>query len=474
MAKVKFAFKLYELQQEIIDYLDGKILNKNGERYRFLSVAIGRQSGKSFLAKVTILDHAINQNHRCMWVAPTIPTARQHWNELVNLVTKAGVPTTRISQAAKEISFEGGGFISIRSAVEPDTLRGATLDLVILDEAAFYRNGEYLFYSVILPMVSASRGNILLLSTPNGRNYFWRIWKLGQGNDEYHKSWRASSYASPYQDKKLLDRLKETMPEYQWLEEFMAEFLADSGGVFTGSDAAAKVKFMHQPDPKASYVAGIDFGFNHDATCFTVIDKVTREQVYAKRFFSRGTASTIKILTELINLWQPDITHVERNGLGAPFFNLLKDSINGKPIHEYDDMNFDEEEDIEKVFETNWHGKVRAVFMDNTLKRKMVETLAADIEYGRLKILSDDCEYGDIQISEMSTYLRERSNDGMLVKYGAEDGAMDDTVSCLYLANYGMPRPNRVIVNKQTLAKNPFKGGGKHLTGGRDRKRGVR
>lgn len=471
MAKIKFAFTPYPLQQEIIDHLDGKYLNKEGIKRRFFVVAIGRQAGKSWLAKYTILERAVNRRQRCMWVAPSIPTARGHWNELVDLIEKSGIPVKRLSQAAKEIQFADGGSISVRSAVEPDNLRGATLDFLVLDEAAFFRNGEYIWYSICLPMVTASQGDVLFTSTPNGRNWFWRLWNQGQNdNDPYYKSWRATSYASPYQDKRLLDELKKTMPEYQWLEEFMAEFLADSGGVFAGAEAAARIKRLVEPSNTSQYVAGIDFGFNHDATCFTVIDKNTREQVYGYRFFNRGTLPTIRKLIELLQYWQPETAYLERNGLGMPLFSLLQSGLRGIPLTDdlLAEVDTSEEESFEnREFKTDWNGRIRALFMTNEEKRILVETCAADIEYGRLRLLNEKDEYGEIQLSEMSTYRRIRSADGLTVKYEAEEGSMDDTVSALYLACKGLPRPRPTIIKKDRSddenikKKNPFRGNNK-------------
>ncbi len=169
-------------------------------------------------------------------------------------------------------------------------------------------------------------------------------------------------------------------------------------------------------------------------------------------------------MTELINTWKPDITYVERNGLGAPLFSLLKDSLNGRKIIE-DDIDVMNEELEQKTheFETAWNGKLRGIFITNDLKRDMVETLSADTEYGRLKTLDDKSEYGEIQLSEMSTYQRERVGDGLSVKYNAEDGSYDDTISALYLANKGMPRPkplNFTKKNNDEKRPNPFKGRG--------------
>lgn len=451
MAKVKFALTPYSLQQEIIDYLDGKKTNTFGEPYRFFVVAIGRQAGKSWLAKYTLLDRAINRKQQCLWVAPSIPTARSHWDDLVKMVEQSGIPVKKISQSAKQIVFKDGGEISVRSAVEPDNMRGLTIDYAVLDEAAFYRNGEYVWYSIVLPMVTASRGVVLFTTTPNGRNYLYRLFLQGQRNDSrLYRSWQAPSTVSPYQDPVLLEEIKQSMPEFQYREEFGAEFLADGAGIFAGAQRAATVKMLHEPEVGHSYVAGIDFGFNQDATTFTVIDKFTRRQVYGKRFFNYGTVATIATLKDLLNHWKPDITHVEKNGIGEALFDVLRGAMANTldfvslmneeaKMKQIEDVDLTPTE-LEFTF-TQFEGKLKALHMDNALKRKLVEGLAADIEYHRLTTLEPEPEtYGEVQLNEMSTYIRERTPSGMELTYNAQEGSNDDTIAALYLARKGLPR----------------------------------
>lgn len=497
---VKFAFTPYHLQQEIISYLDGREVNSEGNPYRFFVVAIGRQAGKSWLAKYTLLDRAINRDQRCVWVAPSIPTARSHWDDLVRLVETSGIPVKKISQASKQIVFMDGGQISVRSAVEPDNMRGLTVDYVVMDEAAFFRGGEYVWYSIVLPMVTASRGVVLFTSTPNGRNWFWKLFTEGQRKDSVlYKSWRAPSTISPYQDPVLLAALKETMPEYQWKEEFEAEFLADSGGVFSGADKAAKITMLENPLPGHTYVAGIDFGFNHDATTITILDKYTKQQVFGRRFYNYGTASTVRQLVAILNVWQPEVTHLEKNGVGESLFEIMKAALSGKAddipdflsvvTPEYADTSGEEEtladtdmkridmqQEYDRNYTASWGGRLKAVHMDNKLKRMLVERLAADIEYKRLETLEViPGGYGETQMNEMSTYLRQRTQSGFDITYNAAEGSHDDTVSALYLANKGMPRykPMKEQLEGEKTVTNPFKNrnGRSHLRGNRHAKR---
>lgn len=460
--KVEFAFQPYELQQEIIDYLNGKIKNSKGQDYRFLVAALGRQSGKSWLAKYVLLDGAINHDKVCMWVAPTIPTARGHWNALVHFIKSSGLESAgyaNINQTAKEIKFIDGGHISVRSAIEPDNLRGASLDLLILDEAAFFRNGSYVFWSVCLPMITATGGKILFTTTPNGRNWLYDLFKLGQREDnDYYKSWNVPSTAAPYTDKELLAETKRNMPSLQWREEFMAEFLADGGGVFAGVEQAAICKLIPYPEPDTDidrYTAGIDIGYNGDYTVFTVLDTIERKQVYAERFTNIGTVRTMKRIIELLDLWQPKVTYIEKNG-NIGFVNLLKLVASGTEIDDIVDAineTVEDDPDTDELQSAVGKHKIKAIHMNNDIKRELVERLSADIEYKRLAILSEDEEIGEIQISEMSTYERKPTNSGMSVTYNATEGSHDDTVSALYLAYKGMPKIVRRNISKLTEKK---------------------
>lgn len=474
--KVEFAFNPYPLQREIIDYLDGKVKNAEGQPYRFMVAALGRQSGKSWLARYTLLDRAVNRKQVCMWIAPAIPSARTHWNKLVDLIKKSGIPTKRISQAAKEILFHGGGSISVRSALEPDNLRGDSLDYVVLDEAAFFRDGEYVWWQVVMPMLTATRGVALFTTTPNGRNWLYQLFKMGKDeNNRYYKSWNVPSTASPYQDLDLLDDLRKTMPSIKWREEFMAEFIADGGGVFSGLEEAAKATLLPIPEKGHEYVAAIDFGWSNDNNVFTVLDKFTRKQVFGTTFNNIGTVRTVKKLIELMDFWQPEVTFIEKNGIGEALLGLIRDVLLGKDTEDLIDLlnrRTEDDPDETPLEEIIGGHKIRAIHMTNDIKRDMIERLAADIEYARFEILSEDYPFGVQQLDEMSTFERKRTATGMAT-YGAVEGAHDDCVMALAMAYKGIPKSQKFkLPSKSTRQageklKSPFR----NRTNRRKRKR---
>ena len=49
-------------------------------------------------------------------------------------------------------------------------LRGFTADLIVVDEAAFFRNDEEIFYNILPPMLATTGGSLIVSSTPWGKN----------------------------------------------------------------------------------------------------------------------------------------------------------------------------------------------------------------------------------------------------------------------------------------------------------------
>lgn len=429
--KVTFKDKLYPLQQEIADYVGGKEKNPNGDRYRFFVVSIGRQAGKSYMARTIALDRAINYGEVVLWVAPTIGNSRGHWSELRDKLESAKLPCT-IREAHREIFFPNGGKIYVKSAEQKDKIRGLSVDLLILDEAAFFDNGDYVWNSVLLPMITATNGVALFLSTPCGINWFYEIWKRGWKTDNlFYKSWQAPTSVSPYQDASLLKEIKATVSERKWREEFLAEFLDSSGSVFTGLDKAC-ILSEDMPSSEDDYVMGVDFGFNSDYTVVSVLSRKNRKQVFGKRFIASSGQEAINIIVSVIGAWKPYKVVIERNGMGIVYIDLLKNQLKNGYVNE----------DNEVIGMVGDHRVIVQTFhVTNERKREMVESLSASIEFGYLTLLRGDEQGGDFgkaQQVELTNYRRKQMVG--YYTYSAPDGEKDDTVSALYLANSALPK----------------------------------
>lgn len=457
--KLDFSFMApYPLQQEILDCTS-----------RFLIVAFGRQSGKSWLAKRYLLDEAGNKGKRCWWVAPTLPTAQDHWLDLLDLLEDSGIPVKAINKSTKTIRFLSGGSIRIRSADIPDNLRGGTLDVLVLDEAAFMV--EDVWYRILQPTITASRGKVMFLSSANGQNWFYRLFLLGK-NDKFpdFKSWKMPSTDAPYQDHEMLEVIRQTVPDLVWREEYLCEFLADSGGVFTGLDKLPYQPMLFKPIKGHEYIAGIDWGMDGDFSIFTIGDKYERRQVFGVRFTAVDPVEQVTRFIELLDLWQPSIAYIETNGIGKPMYKMLKSRF-------VDRNTESDDEDDYKTLGVRGRTKLRGVHVNNERKRKLVEDYAGAISWGRFVPLvreneMDTLSFGAIQMSEMSTFLRKHTASGLEVTYGAAEGYHDDCVSGGYLLYKGMtydPDDDKPDVNEvahtvhKTSKKSPFQSRRTHV-----------
>jgi phage terminase large subunit-like protein len=86
--------------------------------------------------------------------------------------------------------FPNGSRIDFKSADDPESLRGAGLDILWIDESAFIPNKDA--YDVVRPSLSDHEGILITTTTPDGKNWFYdEFWSdkaladLKQGRVEY-------------------------------------------------------------------------------------------------------------------------------------------------------------------------------------------------------------------------------------------------------------------------------------------------
>ena len=124
---------------------------------RFKVLAAGRRWGKTRLGISEAL-HAAAKGGRAWWVAPTYPIAMEGWRPLRTMGHE--LPGAEVREADRELRVPGGGVIEVRSADNPQRLRGAGLDFVVLDEAAFM--AQQAWTEALRPALSDRQGGCTL------------------------------------------------------------------------------------------------------------------------------------------------------------------------------------------------------------------------------------------------------------------------------------------------------------------------
>jgi hypothetical protein len=109
------------------------------------------------------------------------------------------------------------------------TIRGFSgVDLLVIDEAA--KASDELYFTV-RPMLAASMGRIVLLSTPFGRRgFFHDVWFNGGDRWDRHE---VPVTRVPHISAEFLDEERQGLPEIWFAQEYLCRFSEMAGAVFS-------------------------------------------------------------------------------------------------------------------------------------------------------------------------------------------------------------------------------------------------
>jgi|GEM_PF-337410 len=358
---------------------------------RFRVVACGRRFGKTTIALFDLMLTALDGG-AAWWVLPSYTMANETWQ---NLTTLLAPHAARIDKGTRTLYFDRGGTISVRSAHDPDKLRGIGLDLVVIDEAAFC---DAETWHVLRPALSDTGGRALLLSTPNGRNWFWRLFQQGLNPDNLDwVAWHMPTWANPLIPMDEIQSAQREMPAQKFRQEYEAEFTDNIAGVFHQvRDCVGKI----QPHLYEHLVMGIDWGRMHDYTAAVVMGADTLQVYDVVRMQDKSWKVQRHRLESLAKRWRVKTLIAEANSMGGPNVQSLREA--GLPV---------------QPFTMSAHSKPR-----------LIDALAIALE-DRLITLPDH----EVLLAELEAYEMHRLPHGDY-QYSAPSGGHDDTVIALALA----------------------------------------
>jgi phage terminase large subunit-like protein len=341
-----------------------------------------------------------SQGGKVAWIVPTYKNGRSlwRWAEIaVSPVKKA--KQASVNKSERTIDFENGGFFGIYSADNEDAIRGESFNLAILDEAA--RISETAWTDAIQPTLADVDGDAILISTPRGRNWFWREYQHGLNDGKYQASWTAPSSANPSQFiRRAASRAKERVNELTYRQEWLAEFVDAEGLVFRRVQEAACLQALPGPQDGRQYIAGVDVASSVDYTVVTVLDVMSKEMVYMDRFNRVDYNVLIDRLAALNTRWNIGTMKVEANSIGQPVIDqLIARGVQVIP------------------FTTT-----------SATKQTIIQNLQAAFEHGEIKILDDQ-----VLVGELLSFESKRNASGSF-SYSAPDGMHDDCVMSLAIA----------------------------------------
>lgn len=315
MTKVLKLTKLHPKQKLI---RDGCL----SDLYFYIVAVIGRQFGKTLLGMNLSLLWAINTpNTLVYWVSPTDAQAQKVLKNIIKAVR--GLPMVKSHKASKgdgEIQFMNGSKILFRSAASEDSLRGEAVNYLILDEAAFMKKSTV--EEILLPMLTVRGIKCLFLTTPKGKNYIYDYYKKGLEEGSNWKSFRFSSYDSPYATPQAIENLRDTLTPKLFEQEVEAKFI-DSSSAFNNVNTSLTLDRLDKPLEGEVYYAGIDIGIVNDSTAIVISDK----NYNIVNFYKLDRYDTQSIMDEILRInkiWKFKKIYIENNNQGLPIYQQLK------------------------------------------------------------------------------------------------------------------------------------------------------
>lgn len=274
------------------------------EAKRFNVLCCGRRWGKSALATNLLIEPAL-EKHPVGYFTPTYKLLDGTYNECLNALG----PLVSRKHEHQFIELITGGRIEFWSLENEMSGRSRKYKRTIVDEGAFVKNLWKSWTESIRPTLADLKGDGWFLSTPRGKNDFFKLYNRGISGTPNWMSWQMSTYTNPYIDAEEIDDAKADLPELAFLQEYMAEFNDNIANPF-GMDFIKQCVF---PMSSLSPVCfGIDLAKSSDWTVIIGLD--INGQVCHFDRFQKDWRSTVN---HILSLPQAP-SNIDSTGVGDP------------------------------------------------------------------------------------------------------------------------------------------------------------
>ena len=191
------------------------------------------------------------------------------------------------------VELENGSKI-MAASTSSSAIRGGAFNLVFLDEFAFVPNNiAEEFFNSVYPVISSGKTTkIIIVSTPNGMNLFYKLWMDAINKRNNYKTFEIHWSMVPGRDETWKEETIRNTSERQFRQEFETEFLGSSNTLISGyklqtitykdpisTHDGLRVYEMPQKESEGSktdhlYCICVDVseGKNLDCSAFQVID----------------------------------------------------------------------------------------------------------------------------------------------------------------------------------------------------------
>ena len=421
-------FSLYDFQEEMVNTFHAN---------RFNIAKLPRQTGKSTTVVAYLMHYAIfNDNVNIGILANKAPTARELLGRLQlayeNLPTwlQQGI----IAWNKGSMELENGSKI-LASSTSASAVRGMSFNIIFLDEFAFIPNhiAEQFFASVYPTISSGKSTKVIIISTPNGMNMFYKLWHDAElGRNEYTTTEVHWSQV-PGRDEKWKEQTIANTSERQFTQEFECEFLGSVDTLISAAKlrslsydeplhTSGGLKIYERPQEKHEYLMTVDVsrGVNNDYSAFILYDITTVPYRIVGIYRNNEVKPMVfpNIINQISVQYNQAYILCEVNDIGDQVASILQYDLENENV-----LMCAMRGRAGQVVGQGFSGTKTqlGVKMSTTVKKIGCSNLKQLVETD--KVLINDYDI----IAELTTFIQKRQS------FEADDGCHDDLAMCLVI-----------------------------------------
>lgn len=287
----------------------------NNPKYRFVTAAVSRRQGKTYIANIIGQLITLVPGANVLLMSPNYSLSQISFELQRQLIKHFDLEVVRDNAKDKVIELSNHSTIRMGSVNQVDSVVGRSYDLIIFDEAALV-DGRDAFNVALRPTLDKENSKAIFISTPRGRNnWFAEFWYRGFSDD--FPEWcsiKATYHENPRISKQDIVEAKRTMSESEFNQEYMADFNVFEGQVWSFNQETQCKDLTEVDTTNMDVFAGMDVGYR-DPTAFCVMAYDWDKETYylLDEYFDseRTTEQHATEIRKLVEKWNIDYIYID-------------------------------------------------------------------------------------------------------------------------------------------------------------------
>ena len=320
-----------------------KALSLFSSTVRHVVLAVHRRAGKSHLAAIKLITHALRQPGLYAYIMPELkqvkdtvwPVFKHYLEPLSKIEVTSGSYQNliKVNESELSITFNNGSVIRFFGALNGDSMRGAKFAGVVFDEVA--QVPHEVWDQIVSPALMDTKNSwALFIGTPYGINLFSALFDLGQDpNVKDFASMRFTVYETDALDPETVENWKRRTAENTFRREMLCDFSASTENQLLSVENvdAAMQRYIDEgfqrkpfsPEHRASVFLGVDVArFGDDCSVIFVRSSNRAELVNLLR--GKDTAALADAVRAAYRKYKPNAIYIDGTGVGGGVVDLVR------------------------------------------------------------------------------------------------------------------------------------------------------